>query len=210
MVETHLTGRQTELRSLGLVEGRDPGGQLLVGQRCLQRRLVDPLRQVRERAPVGGHDVGRLHPGDVIERLSAVAAEFEVLGREVARLQLGGEVAQIHQQTIGRERRKVAVLTANETDRPRAGLCLGGDAIVERSEILGDELDLALEVGEDRIPHRLGLGHLTELGREEDDFAGVLNRTLGAADAPRTASPPSAATPIPDFDQAATCCLKPA
>ena len=68
-------GRQAELRRAGLLrEVLRPGDQLVIGERV----DVGAFGEIFERLLVGGHDVGRLHPRNVLLLAGAELAEAEI------------------------------------------------------------------------------------------------------------------------------------
>jgi hypothetical protein len=137
-------GEAQPLGALLLLDALPPGGELLVGERV----DVGAGRQRADGLLAGDHQVAGLRPRDVDGGVAADLGELQVVRVEAASRQLLGEVAQVGQQPVGGEAGHVAVLPADHRDAALAGLGLGADAVLERSQFLAEELDLASESGQ--------------------------------------------------------------
>jgi hypothetical protein len=137
------------------------------------REVVDvgTVRQVLERLAARDHDVSGLHPWDVQLLIGAQLAELEEVLVDAQVGKLLGDIGEVGEQPVGRECAELAVEPADDADLALSRLLLCPDLVVERTWLGADELDRAIEVGEDLVPHRLGLFGRNELARDHDEVA---------------------------------------
>ena len=167
MVQPVLARRQPEFPVAGGV--RDVGapfGQLLPGE------IVDirAIGQVLERLVAGDHDVRGLRPRNVELLVRAELAELEVLRADPQVGQLGGDVRDVSQESVGRQRGEVAMQRAEQADIAGASLRLCLEAILELGRLgEGDELHFPAKAGEDVVADLLLLLDGTELAGQHRD-----------------------------------------
>ena len=139
-----------------------------------------PCGQVFQRLLVGGHDVGRLHPRNVLLLARAELAETEIGLVDADAHQRFGEVGQVGDDI--REAGEIAVQAADHADLALAGLRLGLDAGDERARILRLEIDLAAEAGQHVVANALLFLDRRTLVRPEQDRRGGSRRRRGGGD----------------------------
>jgi hypothetical protein len=167
---------KAELLAAGLgVDRLGPVDHLVVGERL----DVEAGRQQVDRLFLGDHDVGGLHPGDVVDLRAAELGQLEVVRVEVAVAQLAGEVGQVQQLVVGGEAGEVAVGAADQRDVALAGLGLRGDPVGEGAHRRADEVHLAVVADEDLLAHLLGLVDRLELVGDEGQAAAAATAGLG-------------------------------
>ena len=125
-----------------------PCDQLVIGQRV----DVSAFGQEFQCLFVSGHDVGRLHPRQIMLLIRAQLAQFQErrVHSHAAQIKAG----QIRQ--IGRiHRSKAAVQIAQHTNRAVAGLQFSVQTCQERTAIVGLIVGTCVKAGQDLIAHRL-------------------------------------------------------
>ena len=148
----------------GLLDRLGPVLEVLVGEGV----EVGSRGKVLQGLLPGHHDVGGLHPGEVLLVRGAHPPELHERLGEAPVLKPGVEAVQRLQKPPAHQGGKVPVEPAQNPHGPPARLGLGQHPVEPNGVVLGHELDLAGEALQDHLPHLLGLFNGPELGGKED------------------------------------------